>query len=106
MTWNAQRKAVVDQKGSIMLFELTCQACPEQYDVYHTFSTPAGPIEQQVAYVRLRYGKLRAYYPDVGGELIYEYIFEDEKYLGIFPDELSRAHHLTKIEEAIYARLS
>lgn len=44
--------------------ELTCGACPEQYDVYR------GPL--QVGYLRLRHGEFRADVPDCGGETVYE----------------------------------
>ena len=44
--------------------ELTCGACPEQYDVY------AG--DEMVAYFRLRHGTFRVDVPDCGGETIYE----------------------------------
>lgn len=43
--------------------ELTCGACPEQYDVY------AG--DELVAYFRLRHGHFRVDVPDCGGETIY-----------------------------------
>lgn len=43
--------------------ELTCGACPEQYDVY------AG--DEMVAYLRLRHGCFRVDVPDCGGETIY-----------------------------------
>ena len=39
--------------------ELTCQACPEQYDVYF--------CGFQIGYLRLRHGSFRASYPDYGG---------------------------------------
>jgi len=42
----------------------TCQACPEQYDVFDD-------LGQQVAYLRLRHGSFRANVPDVGGEEVY-----------------------------------
>ncbi len=41
--------------------ELTCSACPEQYDVF-----------LKVGYLRLRHGKFSVDYPDCGGETIYE----------------------------------
>jgi hypothetical protein len=41
--------------------ELTCSACPEQYDVF-----------LKVGYLRLRHGEFRVDYPDCGGETIYE----------------------------------
>lgn len=44
--------------------ELTCYACPEQYDVY------AG--DEMVAYFRLRHGHFRVHVPDYGGDVIYE----------------------------------
>ena len=45
------------------LFEQTCEACPEQYNVYK--------YGKQVAYLRLRHGVFSVYYPDCGGELIF-----------------------------------
>lgn len=44
--------------------QITCGACPEQYDVFKD--------GQQVAYYRLRHGEFRVDYPDCGGETIYE----------------------------------
>lgn len=41
----------------------TCDACPEQYDVFLG--------EQQVAYFRLRHGYFRADMPDSGGKTVY-----------------------------------
>lgn len=39
--------------------DMTCGACPEQYDVYDQKGT-------QCAYIRLRHGHLRVDVPDVG----------------------------------------
>lgn len=76
-------------------FELTCGACPEQYDVY---------IEGvQHGYVRLRWGGLRCDYPDVGGETIYQYSF-DEGFQGCFDDDEQRDFHLELIAKSIYNR--
>lgn len=45
--------------------ELTCAACPEQYDVFDTQGN-------QVGYLRLRHGVFTATVPDVvGGECVY-----------------------------------
>lgn len=44
--------------------QLTCHACPEQYDVFDD-------LGQQVAYFRLRHGTFRVDVPDCGGETIY-----------------------------------
>lgn len=56
--------------------ELTCSACPEQYD-----ATYSG---QQVGYLRLRHGNFTVECPDVGGKLVYEAQPEGD---GIFEDE-------------------
>ena len=44
--------------------EMTCMACPEQYDVYKG--------EEVVGYLRLRHGYFYAACPHVGGERVYE----------------------------------
>lgn len=44
--------------------EMTCGACPEQYDAF------VG--DKQVGYLRLRHGGFTVDYPDCGGETIYE----------------------------------
>lgn len=73
-------------------FKLTCGSCPEQYDVFRG--------DEQIAYVRLRHGRLRVDVPDAGGETIYVNDF-DEEYKGIFSDETERVKYLTEISEAI-----
>jgi hypothetical protein len=76
-------------------FQLTCFACPEQYDVYKG--------DEQVAYIRLRWGALRATVPDVGGEEIYTVNFLEEN-RGVFPSPKSRAFHLTEIAKILQER--
>lgn len=44
--------------------ELTCHACPEQYDVFDSRG-------EQVGYLRLRHGYFAAYFPDSGGECVF-----------------------------------
>lgn len=44
--------------------DLTCMACPEQYDVYDSG-------DHIVAYFRLRHGEFSVTVPDVGGEEVY-----------------------------------
>jgi hypothetical protein len=67
----------------------TCGSYPEQYDVVN-----AGM--QQVGYVRLRGGRLKVYFPDVDGELVYLHFFE-EKYKGCFDNEEERVQYLEDI---------
>lgn len=74
-------------------FELTCGACPEQYDVLDDSG-------KTVAYVRLRWGHLRCQVPDVGGKTIFEHVFDDE-YQGLFDGEEERDHYLGLIHKAI-----
>lgn len=76
-------------------FELTCSACPEQYSVFLD--------DQQVGYVRLRWGTVSASLGNAHGEEIYRHDFNDE-WLGIFPDEVSREFHLEKIADCIIDR--
>ncbi len=46
--------------------ELTCFACPEQYDVTDRSTG------QQVAYFRLRHGRFTVTSPDVEGDLVHQ----------------------------------
>lgn len=75
-----------------LTFNLTCMACPEQYDVYDG--------EKYIAYIRLRWGYL-AVYPNVeSDEIIYSYNWEDNPYKGCFEGS-EREHHLPLIAKAI-----
>lgn len=76
-----------------LVFEGTCTACPEQYDVYDD----AGDM---VAYVRLRHGQLTCECPDVGGELVCQFSIGD-RWTGGFESEEQRNLHLTEIACAI-----
>ncbi len=71
-----------------LYFELTCGACPEQYDVYR------GQV--QVGYVRLRHGCLSVESPDCGGKVLLEHEF-DEALLGRFESGGQRFGWLSKI---------
>lgn len=76
-----------------LMFVKTCEACPEQYDVYTKDN-------KRIGYVRLRWGLLRA-----------EYIYEDERetvYIktfhnddGCFETEEDRQYHLKKIAKKL-----
>lgn len=56
---NAQSFLIV--KGCKLV--MTCQACPEQYDVFFD--------GLQIGYLRLRHGSFRATYPDYDGEDVF-----------------------------------
>lgn len=80
---------------SNLRFVCTCEACPEQYDVYDG--------DKKVAYVRLRYGALNAY-PYVDDEIswcsLYTKTYGD-KYKGSFDDEMERNEELDHISSII-----
>lgn len=69
--------------------EMTCGACPEQYDLY------AG--DEIVAYFRLRHGHFRVHVPDYGGACVYE---ADPKGDGIF-NQSERVKYLTEAVLAV-----
>ena len=77
-------------------FNRTCGACPEQYDVYLN--------GQQVGYVRLRWGYLRADYPDCMCETIYETNVGGES-TGEFESEEQRMYYLKIIADKILERI-
>jgi len=75
--------------------QLTCGACPEQYDVYKD--------EKQVGYLRLRHGEFRADSPDCGDETVY--YTEDTEGDGAFEDH-ERMRFLTEAIQAIDKHLT
>ena len=77
----------------MLRFEMTCEACPEQYDVWDG--------DKLVGYVRVRGSLCRAFVPDVGGECIYEQLIGESGWDGCFETEGQRKYHLTLIEIAI-----
>jgi len=80
-----------------LMFNITCYAYPEQYDVYLN--------DNIVGYVRLRGGSLICEYPNVNGELIYEHTFDDS-FKGKFDNDDERNHYLKICEDAIIQRLN
>jgi hypothetical protein len=73
---------------------MTCEACPEQYDVFHEDGSMCG-------YLRLRHGHFRVEFPDCGGEQLYS---ANTKGDGSFDDD-EREYHLRAAMNAIYRRL-
>lgn len=69
--------------------EMTCGACPEQYDVYL--------CGENVAYLRLRHGYFYAQCP-IGGEVVYQTHPRNSD--GIFSYE-DRAEHLPRAINAV-----
>lgn len=70
-------------------FLSTCYMCPEQYDVYRANGELCG-------YIRLRWGSLRADYPSIEGDTIYQHSFKDD-FKGGFDSEEERNYFLLEI---------
>lgn len=73
--------------------EMTCGACPEQYE-----ATYNGEV---IGYLRLRHGHFMVDYPDAGGETIYEAYPNGD---GIFESE-ERDQYLTEAKIAIINKI-
>lgn len=81
-----------------MYFVRTCYACPEQYDVYDNG-------KNQIGYVKLRYGQLKATYPDFGGETVFEHTFEEDDLKGFFNNDDERLEMLNQISSALLSKM-
>ena len=79
-----------------LAFELTCGACPEQYDVWYKGA--------KVAYVRFRHNQLTVEVPFDGIEVLREKI-EDFPDQGVFSSEEQRTFWLEKAAELIKEEL-
>ncbi len=73
--------------------EMTCGACPEQYD--------AKVDDKTVGYLRLRWSEFEVECPGVGGETVYEAEIGDSGFDGCFEDDEQRQKHLAAAKEAI-----
>jgi hypothetical protein len=83
--------------------KMTCQACPEQYDVFFE--------NHQIGYLRLRHGNFSASYPDYGGDIVFgaspkgDGVFKDSerfKYLNAAVSALIE-HHNNKALDYYYS---
>jgi hypothetical protein len=74
-------------------FVKTCDACPEQYDVFDG--------DKMVGYVRLRWGHLTVACPDVGGDVVYSANIGDDGWDGCFENEAQRSFHLDEADITI-----
>lgn len=71
-----------------LFFHLTCDFCPEQYDVYKV--NRKKKKVKQVGYVRLRHGYLSCTYPDYMGKLVYAKNFDDERPSFLYYEERNK----------------
>lgn len=77
-----------------LVLQLTCGACPEQYEV---FDTTTG---EQVGYLRLRHGDFIVQFPNENGEIIYQVSPTGD---GVFEDD-ERMKYLAEAMNAILAK--
>ena len=77
-----------------LFFKCTCEAFPEQYDVYDE-------NKNQVGYVRYRGGYLSCRVPDYSGDIVFEADPSDGGLDGIFDDDKQRIYFLEKCAESI-----
>lgn len=81
-------------KKSDLVFKCTCDCSPEQYDVFDANG-------KYVAYVRLRYGRLRVSFSAVElYDVIYEHCFDDN-WMGRFDNDEQREKYMKKIRKKI-----
>lgn len=80
-----------------MRLQKTCDACPEQYDVYHG--------DKKVGYLRLRWGYFSARVNGTMGKEVYGAPIGDGKLTGQFTDEEEREYHLDRAKKAIKEEL-
>lgn len=73
-----------------IILDLTCSACPEQYDALDKDGNC-------IAYLRLRHGAFTVECPDVGGECVYHANPQGD---GIFEDD-EREMYLDAAKQAI-----
>jgi len=85
---------VLKVKG--LKFVQTCEISPEQYNVLDSH-------DNQVGYVRLRWGELRCDIPDCGGKTIFANQFDDDL-KGCFDSDAERNYFLGKIADEINRR--
>ena len=84
-------KTIIEVEGQKYKLYLTCEACPEQYDVTDAF-------DRQVGYLRLRHGGFRADTPYCGDITVYQAQTIGD---GTFNDS-ERTEHLTAAIEHIH----
>jgi hypothetical protein len=91
----APRSFEVPEHG--VRFELTCSSVPEQYDV---FDLATG---DQVAYVRLRFGRLTVNRPNEAGSTVYVYRWThpENRLKGQFASPVERAEQLWWIASVV-----
>lgn len=85
--------------NNLMELELTCSACPEQYDLYSL-------LDKQIkGYFRVRWSTFTCEFPDVGGELVYESDIDEDGWSGSFNSHEQRIEELTKAIKEIIKKL-
>lgn len=91
-------RVFVDGK-ELMRLELTCHACPEQYDLKSLLDN------KQLAYIRLRWSNFTCKYPDVVGDKLVDEYIDEEGWTGSFNNEEQRVKYLSKAIKLVVERI-
>lgn len=83
----------------LMNLEMTCGACPEQYELRSLLDM------KELAYMRLRWSHFRCDYEGCGGETIYSTQIDDTGWSGQFDSEEQRIEHLTNAIRKVIERI-
>lgn len=85
--------------NNLMELELTCSACPEQYELYSR-------LDKKIkGYFRVRWSAFTCEFPDVGGELVYKSDIDESGWSGTFNSHEQRVEELTKAIKEIIKKL-
>lgn len=85
--------------NNLMELELTCQSCPEQYELFSL-------LDKKIkGYFRVRWSSFTCEFPDVGGELVYESDVDEGGWSGNFNSHEQRIEELTKAIKEIIKKL-
>ena len=85
MIWDTEQetKVIIDE----FVLQLTCFACPEQYDIFVQ--------GKQVGYARLRGGQYTVSVPECSDDIVYYKDFMDDGWKGCFDNQKERLEYLT-----------
>lgn len=85
--------------NNLMKLELTCSACPEQYELYSL-------LDKKIkGYFRVRWSAFTCEFPDVDGELVYLNYIDEGGWSGTFNSPEQRIEELTKAIKEIIKKL-
>lgn len=91
-------KVFVDE-AELMRLELTCHACPEQYDLISLLDG------KKLSYMRLRWSYFKCEYPYDSDEIVYDGDVDDDGFSGRFHGEGQRVKFLSDAIKAVVKKI-